>query len=284
MYICNNCGKEITDKRKISKIDYEKKNGSKNCFCDNECFKEHRKKTSWKKCKCCLCGKEFIRKVREINGNTFCSHSCSAKVTNKERKGKYKVINKIQKRVCKCGAKFESNRYYKKCTSCRIKESKNNSLIINGKCETISKCNICGEKYIYSTTKNRYCSDKCKKKYLKEKMKYAQYRELCEFGFGIRTYIDEFDYDIVKKYGWYCTDKGKENYGGVSRDHIYSVMDGFKNKISPEIISHPANCQLIRQKDNSSKYDKSEITIDKLNEKIKYWNEKYGKYIKKILV
>jgi len=43
-------------------------------------------------------------------------------------------------------------------------------------------------------------------------------------------------------------------------DHIYSVADGFKNNISPEIISNLNNLQMLWWKDNISKKDKSEIT------------------------
>lgn len=47
-------------------------------------------------------------------------------------------------------------------------------------------------------------------------------------------------------------------------DHIYSVLDGFKNEISPNIISHPANLRILEAKKNSSKGCKSEITIEEL--------------------
>lgn len=52
-------------------------------------------------------------------------------------------------------------------------------------------------------------------------------------------------------------------------DHIVSVMDGFKNKISPLILSHPYNLRILEAKKNSSKGCKSEMTIEELLEKIK---------------
>ena len=63
--------------------------------------------------------------------------------------------------------------------------------------------------------------------------------------------------------------------GGVSRDHIYSVNEGFKNKVDPKIISHPANCRLMVHSENISKNKKSDITIEELLIKIDNWNKKY---------
>ena len=52
--------------------------------------------------------------------------------------------------------------------------------------------------------------------------------------------------------------------------------DGFKQKISPEIISHPANCQILLHIDNNKKKSRSSITYVELLERISIWNEKYG--------
>lgn len=47
-------------------------------------------------------------------------------------------------------------------------------------------------------------------------------------------------------------------------DHIYSIDDGFKNKIPPEIIGHFCNVRLISWEENCYKWKKSEISIDEL--------------------
>ncbi len=47
-------------------------------------------------------------------------------------------------------------------------------------------------------------------------------------------------------------------------DHIYSVLDGFRNEIAPSIISHPCNLRILEAKKNSSKGRKSEITLEEL--------------------
>jgi len=52
------------------------------------------------------------------------------------------------------------------------------------------------------------------------------------------------------------------NLKGISRDHMYSVSQGFQNNVDPTIISHPANCQLLIHTENQSKGDKSKITLE----------------------
>jgi len=45
---------------------------------------------------------------------------------------------------------------------------------------------------------------------------------------------------------------------------VLYIRYGFNNNINPEIISHPANCQLISQRKNSSKHMNCSITIEEL--------------------
>lgn len=73
----------------------------------------------------------------------------------------------------------------------------------------------------------------------------------------------------------YSASNRGNNIDGVSRDHIYSVFDGFKNNINPEIIKHPANCRLVLHKENNKKNTKSFTSISGLLKKIKKWDEKY---------
>jgi hypothetical protein len=111
--------------------------------------------------------------------------------------------------------------------------------------------------------------DRCKSSY------YKYYRPECEFKFNIFDYPMEFDLDIIKKLGYYSPINKKNNPTGISRDHMFSVKDGYTKNISPEIIKHPANCLLILNRDNQSKGPKSSITIEELMDKIKRWDEKY---------
>lgn len=54
--------------------------------------------------------------------------------------------------------------------------------------------------------------------------------------------------------------------------------DGFEcRKLhDPALISHPSNCKLVLQRQNSSKYKRSDITIDELKERVKCWKLKYN--------
>lgn len=58
---------------------------------------------------------------------------------------------------------------------------------------------------------------------------------------------------------------------------MYSVRDGFINKINPDIIKHPANCRLMIHNENNKKHSSSTITIGELLERIKEWDLKYEK-------
>lgn len=46
--------------------------------------------------------------------------------------------------------------------------------------------------------------------------------------------------------------------------------------IDPNIISHPANCQLLPHKTNVSKGKKNSITLEALLDLIEKWEEKYS--------
>jgi len=61
-----------------------------------------------------------------------------------------------------------------------------------------------------------------------------------------------------------------------------SIIYGFNNNINPNLISHPANCEIITQSNNSSKREKCSITVEELKEQIKEWDIKYGIYNKEI--
>ena len=54
--------------------------------------------------------------------------------------------------------------------------------------------------------------------------------------------------------------KGK----GLVVDHKFSILDGFKNNVPIDVISHKYNLRLITQKENLSKGSKSIISIDEI--------------------
>jgi Mor family transcriptional regulator len=100
----------------------------------------------------------------------------------------------------------------------------------------------------------------------------ARYRQLCEFKFNLNDYPDKFDFTLIEQYGWYKAKNRGNNLGGVSRDHMYSIKDGYINNIDPKIISHPANCNLIRHPENSKKRSNSSITLEELFKRINEWD------------
>lgn len=65
------------------------------------------------------------------------------------------------------------------------------------------------------------------------------------------------------------------NTNGCVRDHRVSRFTGFKEGVFPEILRHPANCQLITHSHNSSKREKSSLSITALFEKIKQHNKSW---------
>lgn len=65
--------------------------------------------------------------------------------------------------------------------------------------------------------------------------------------------------------------------GAYHIDHIYSIMNGYKNQISPLVIGSPLNLQMIPWKENLSKHSKSLITIEELLLKTDYTFERSQK-------
>lgn len=128
-------------------------------------------------------------------------------------------------------------------------------------------CKICEkEKEILFSSK--LCSD-CK-------IPLRLYKDECAFKFNVYDYPAEFNIFLINEFGWYSPkNSNMPNLNGISRDHIYSISDGFKNNINPAVISHPANCRLLWHLDNQSKGVKSFISYQDLLLRIEEWNQKY---------
>jgi hypothetical protein len=183
----------------------------------------------------------------EIRHSKFCSKSCSAIYTN-SRKDYTKI---------KVGPKKKDPIIYKHiCKNCN-------------KVFTNEKPNI------------RFCSRSCASSFRYKPNRtnrpaLINYRADCSFKFSLNDFPDEFDFSLIEQFGWYRAKNRGDNLTGISRDHMISVKYGFDNNIDPKIISHPANCQLVRHNENSSKCSKCSITIEELYKRIDEWNNKYG--------
>jgi hypothetical protein len=75
---------------------------------------------------------------------------------------------------------------------------------------------------------------------------------------------------LLKKYGVF---HNKNNTSGVVRDHMLSRRTGFSLGVFPQVLRHPANCQILTAKDNIKKkngryIDADHLTIDELFDKI----------------
>jgi len=126
------------------------------------------------------------------------------------------------------------------------------------------------------TNKKVYCCRKCRNEYeLKNLTSKQKYYKLAQFGFDLKDYPSEFDFELIKKHGWYKAKNRGNNPNGINRDHLYTISEGFKNNINPLTLAHPANCKLITHEENLKKRGKSTIVFKELLEKIEKWNEKY---------
>ena len=83
-------------------------------------------------------------------------------------------------------------------------------------------------------------------------------------------------YERLKNNTFYS--KKNRDKNTLVRDHMFGRKNGFFNEVFPEIIRHPANCQLITHSENIKKSlsaDDSEITINELFDKIMSWDNFY---------
>lgn len=249
--------------------------------------------------KCAHCGvefykpsKEFARRIRNGKTTFYCTQSCATTHV--------KTTCVDVKQPCAwCGNLFTTTTHKRrrKCCSegCAKKYSRSHVDVDNIKSgvrdwvntthrslpEEIRTCPMCFTTFAskISSTK-RCCSCSCASKYRnRERRKrwsaYKAYRDKCKFNFSLSDYPDAFDFSLIERYGWYTAGNRGSNLNGVSRDHIVSVKWGFDHDISPNIIGHPANCQLMRHNDNVSKGTTLVMSVDELKSKINAWNVRY---------
>ena len=121
-----------------------------------------------------------------------------------------------------------------------------------------------------------YSKNRSEKYHPSIKLSLRTYLARAGFKFNVFDYPTKFDISLIEQHGWYSPG-GKfgrnknTNFTGVSRDHLYSVQEGWINDVDPEILGHPANCQIILQSENISKGNRSSISLDDLLHRIKNW-------------
>ena len=195
--------------------------------------------------KCIECGKDIPYGKRR---NRFCNASCAATHTNLNRVWSDEIKNKIRTKI----------------------HSYNE--LLNRNIPKIAICNECNTEFVPKWRRQKYCSRKCGSAF--RKLSYSdassakEYKRMCGFKFYSKQYPHKFDLDLVIKHGWYHPNT---NPIGVSRDHMFSIIDGYKQHIDPSILRHPANCQLLQHTNNRAKGTKSSIELAELIERIANW-------------
>ena len=95
---------------------------------------------------------------------------------------------------------------------------------------------------------------------LKDKDDYKFYCKLSNWKYSMLGF-DIKGIEKIKDIKIYNKDN---NRNGLVRDHRFSRRSGFNLGIFPEILRHPANCELIRHSDNIKKRGKNSIELHEL--------------------
>lgn len=262
--------------------------------------------------KCPYCGetqymniKSYANHVRWCKKNPKYDEilqSTKEKMHNHSKRKEYTcncVICNNEYKVCVTPNMYALNKYKQTCSTQCAKKLTNAHTNLNQKNYKISKtlsnkcnnsthihiCEYCGKVFESKRRKQKFCSNSCahNSRYRVENKTLKQlYNNQCKFKFALNSYPKEFDFNQITLYGWYKPKNAGNNLNGVSRDHIFSRNEGYKELIDPYLISHPANCQLLQHSLNASKNIKCDISLDELKNKINIWTQKYGEYPNKI--
>ena len=225
--------------------------------------------------------KFYDKKFGELVEHEVLCYRCKKLFFVEERKKMFP-----EKKKYYCSRSCANAREHSKETKEKIKDSVNSFCEMNGTKEK-KKCGFCSE--LFAGRKNqKFCSPSCgvNNRYCnhlnglegleRERFLKRNYRAKCRFKFSLNEFPNEFDFALIEQHGWYKAKNRGDNLNGVSRDHMYSITDGYNNGINPEILSHPANCKLMVQSNNFKKGSESSITIEGLVKKIEQWNDKYN--------
>ena len=102
---------------------------------------------------------------------------------------------------------------------------------------------------------------------------YDVYCSDAAFKHGFKTNCEKQN-ALLTQYGVFNT-RDNKNATGCVRDHLLSRRYGFDNNIDPEIISHPANCEIVLHTENvrRARTNDNLITLEELLERIENWVE-----------
>jgi hypothetical protein len=254
---CKNCGGETKNN---------------NVYCSLSCRNIYVNKNMRDYSKCAKTINENSIKRYEENPN-FCE-KCDNKIEYEKRDNKFCSKECVDYNINRRGIKHTLSKEGLK--SLRVSNKSRDYSKKKEYYSNIKRCLCCDKMISFKRRINIFCDKDCKSKYYREnRTEIENYKKNCKFNFNLKDYEDEFDFSIIEKNGWYKAKNRGNNLDGVSRDHMYSIMEGFRNKIDTKLISHPANCELMIHNMNVSKNDKCSITIEELKNKISKWDKKY---------
>lgn len=104
-----------------------------------------------------------------------------------------------------------------------------------------------------------------------KKNQYLVYRDLSNWKYQVLT---EHTVGIEKLKFGKLYNRNNRKKDALVRDHLYGRINGYENGVFPELIRHPANCQIITHSENIIKSkinNDSVISLEELLEKIKNW-------------
>jgi hypothetical protein len=236
---------------------------------ESRCYRLKIKIKYYEEIECLSCKIKFTKLISGLQ--KFCSSECSGYYNSKGRKHTEESNNKTRSKLIgvkrneeiKAKLRGENNSNWKGGHSI---ETRTIYRIIDN--QKFRKCKYCLNFKINTSEKRKtMVCDECRVDY------YKFYKPSCNFDFNLNIYPDKFNFDLIRELGWYSPSNKGNNLNGVSRDHMYSVKDGFINKVDYNIIKHPANCKIMKHVDNSSKNYRSSITLDELLKRIEEWDK-----------
>lgn len=234
----------------------------------------------------CICGKKKNFQHNKEPYRRFCSTKCSANNMTEETKNKIsnsvlKYISSVseetkKERLEKFSLSYKENWNSEKSNkrSDKTKEmhalmsdedKKNRASKISNSLKTSAKAK-----------EQRIERGKLGAKALKDKISILTEEELEKFKKKMykTSYITPNNRPLFEKYRklvWYYTKQEVHNIADIDLrgkdyhlDHKFSVIEGFKENISPEIIGNNCNLEIIRATDNCSKQGKCSITKEEL--------------------
>lgn len=230
---CKNCGKIFWTSKKYK--------NSKYC---HTCRKNHKN--------CEICGKEIFVQART------CSKECA-----------YELRKKSWKKTCNADHNFSKNSLSRKKWEKRLWE---NEGIINvwQRKEVKDKCKQLHLKNLgVENPSSSILIKKKKRKIFENKGIWTPLELLSEYQIYCHN-VWEITHEHIRKYGnekiktYKKDNKNKKCKDRKTIDHKYSISQGFKNTISPEIIGSIVNLQILSHSKNASKNYKCSISLQKL--------------------